>query len=174
MKRYLLMLFMISLCFCLLPVWAAEPIKESVPELSDEELLNLYDMIFDELVKRGLKDDTSLSLPEGKYVVGTDVPPGKYMITCISTNGDEIEDLYSSLGNMLDSLDDEDAGYGDSWASIGGAMGAMSSASISILGDYGTVLKSYSLKKDEAVQVTLEEKSALEIRDGSCTLRAIE
>ena len=174
MKRYLLMLLMISLCFCRLPVWASEPIKENVPELSDEELLDLYDMIYDELVKRGLKDDTSLNLPEGKYVVGTDVPPGKYMITCTSTNGEEIESLYSSLGNMLDSLDAEGSGYGESWSSLGGAMGALAETNIRILGDYGDVLRSYTLKKDESVQVSLAENTALKIENGSCTLSLLE
>ena len=28
----------------------------------------------------------------------------------------------------------------------------------------------YELKKDQTVQITLEEKTALEIEDGSCTL----
>ena len=174
MKRYLFMTIVMSMCFCLLPASAAEPIKESVPGLSDEELMDLYDVIYDELVKRGIKDDTTLNFPEGKYIVGTDILPGRYLITCTSTSGDELVDLYSSLGNMLDSLDEGDTGYGDTFESIGGAMGAMASATISILGDYGTVLKSYNMKKDETVQVTLEENSALEIKDGSCTLHPLE
>ena len=155
-------------------VRAEEAVDINVAELSDEALEELYTSIFQELVNRGLKDDTSYSLPEGKYIIGQDIVPGSYVLTCTSSSGDAIGDAYASLGNMMDSLGDGSTNFGDSYAALGGAMSSLVSTEVSIIGDYGTVLKSYSLKPEETVQISLEEKTALEISGGACKLTPVQ
>jgi len=41
---------------------------------------------------------------------------------------------------------------------------------VEIIGNYGDVLKSYNLKTGETMNIVLEEGTALQISDGSCTL----
>ena len=41
---------------------------------------------------------------------------------------------------------------------------------IEILGNYGTVLKSFEMKAGDSVRITLEEGTALQISDGTCVL----
>ena len=44
---------------------------------------------------------------------------------------------------------------------------------VEIIGDYGDVLKTYSMKTGDTMSITLKEETALQITDGSCTI-AIE
>ena len=93
------------------------------------------------------------------------------MLTCTGTSGEELGSAYSAFGSAFESLGGEEtAGYGDLMGSLGGLMGTLVNTQVRVLGDYGTELKRYELKKDQTVQITLEEKTALEIEDGSCTL----
>ena len=113
----------------------------------------------------------SYNLPEGKYIIGEDILPGKYTITCTGTSGEEIGSAYSSLGSIYDNLGGEDASnYSNLMGSLGGMMGDLINAEVKILGDYGTILKSFELKKDQSVQISLKEKTAIQIENGSCVL----
>ena len=140
----------------------------NLPTMSDGELLSLYEAVRTELARRGLS--AMRSLPEGKYIIGEDLLPGTYTITCTATEGDDLGTAYSSLGDAYGSL------LGDEWSgifnSLGGAMGALSGASVKVLGDYGTVLKEIELKTGEKATLTLAAGTALEITDGSVTLEA--
>jgi hypothetical protein len=44
---------------------------------------------------------------------------------------------------------------------------------VEIVGDYGDVLKRYDMKAGDSLDITLKEKTALKISDGSCTLTAL-
>ena len=134
--------------------------------MSDSDLLLLYDYVRAEMHSRGISP--AKSLRAGKYIIGEDILSGTYKITCTSTEGEDIGDAYSSIGNAYGAL------LGDEWGSLlgslGGAMGSFSEASIKIVGDYGSVLKSYTMKKGDVMTVTLSEGTALEISDGSVTI----
>ena len=70
--------------------------------------------------------------------------------------------LYSSLGEL----------YGGSDSPLGDMMGDLINAEVQILGDYGTVLKSWELKAGDSIKITLSEKTALQISEGTCVLTA--
>lgn len=126
--------------------------------------------------KRGLTAQQSYDLPEGKFIIGEDIMPGKYTLTCTGTSGEAVGDAYSSLGSLFGSLggDDEGANYGDLMGSLGGLMNDLVETEVEIIGDYGSVLKSYSMKKDQSIQITLEAKTALKISEGTCMLIPVE
>ena len=56
--------------------------------------------------------------------------------------------------------------------SLGGMMGDVINADVEILGNYGTVLKSFEMKAGDSVRLTLEDGTALQISDGTCVLIA--
>lgn len=134
--------------------------------LSDQELLTLYEEVRTEMSRRGII--SARALPAGKYIVGEDILPGTYRITCTGTEGEDLGNAYSSLGNAYGAI------LGSEWGSLmdslGGAMGTMSEATVKILGDYGTVIKTISMKTGDVSSITLNEGTALEISDGSVTI----
>lgn len=109
-------------------------------------------------------------LREGKYIIGEDIPAGTYTLTCTATAGEEMNDAYGSLGSAFDAL----GGNGNEYASLFGMLGGMAEnymdMTVEILGDYGDVLRSYSLKSGDSMSIALKEQTALQITDGSCTL----
>jgi len=138
---------------------------------TDEELLALYDALKSELVARGLfiEDRT---LREGKYIIGEDVPEGEYDLECLSTSDDDTIGMMNSIGGMASGFPSED---GLDYGSLFGAFGSMmeyaaSGMDVQILGDFGTVLKSYELKSGEKMQIRLEIGTALEISSGTCKI----
>lgn len=172
MKRMLSSLTAILFCCLFLSIASAEPLDMS--KLSDDDLLNLYAMVRQEISNRGLSERPSYSLAAGKYIVGQDIQPGTYLLSCTSTSGKDIENAYSSLGSMFESLGGEEAsGYGNLIGSLGGLMGSVMPTTVKVIGDYGTVLKSYELKTDQSMQITLAEKTAIEVSDGTCTLTPV-
>lgn len=112
-----------------------------------------------------------MTLQEGKYIIGKDIPAGQYTITCVSTEGESLNNMYNSLGSAYDSLD---SGSDTSWSSLFGALGGMmeemSELEIEILGDYGDVLKKVTLKKDSSADLILSEGTALQISEGTAKL----
>ena len=104
--------------------------------------------------------------------MGSDITPGKYLITCLGTSTDNLSQEFGSLGSMLDGL----SGNGDStYSSLYSSLGSMFSsldngAKVEIIGDFGAVIKSVQLKKGESATLTLEGKVALQISDGTCRL----
>lgn len=139
--------------------------------MSDDEVMAVYDAAKQELAERGLIAGTERTLREGKYIIGKDIPAGDYTITCIGTAGESYGDAYGSLGGMMDMLDDEsDTDWSSFYGSLGGMMGDYMDMTAEIIGDYGDVLRSYSMKTGDSFVITLEEGTALKISDGSCTI----
>ena len=164
MKKFLFV--MLALLAVVLPVFGQ---ADEVRNLTDEQLRSLYDAVTAEMSRRGM-DSVELTLEEGKYIIGKDIPAGRYMVTCLSTDGESLSSVYGSLGSAYDSM----SGGGDSWSSLFGALGNMmeqvSELEIEILGDYGDVLKKVTLKKDASTELTLSEGTALQISEGSARL----
>ena len=138
----------------------------SLSGYSDAQLKELYEAVKEEMLKRGLPLAQEVTLREGKFIVGQDILPGTYTLNCTETIGDTVGDAYSSLGGMFN---DE---LGGLMGSLGSMMGDVINAQVEILGDYGTVLKSFELKAGDSVRITLEEDTALQISYGTCVLTA--
>ena len=109
------------------------------------------------------------TLREGRYIVGEDIPAGRYVLTCVKTTGEQVGDAYGKLGGAMDSLTGE-SGYGALFGALGGLMENTVGMTVEILGGYGDVLNSDTLMKGDSVRITLKEHTALKITDGSCTL----
>ena len=111
-------------------------------------------------------------LREGKYIIGEDIEAGTYTLTCIATAGEQMNDAYGSLGSAFDAIEG-----GNEFGSLFGMLGGMAEdyvdMTVEIIGDYGDVLKTYSMKTGDTMSITLKEETALQITDGSCTI-AIE
>ena len=112
-------------------------------------------------------------LREGKYIIGEDIEAGTYTLTCIATAGEQMNDAYGSLGSAFDALDG-----GNEFSSLFGMLGGMAEdyvdMTVEIIGDYGDVLRTYSMKTGDSMSITLREETALQITDGSCTIIAEE
>lgn len=112
-------------------------------------------------------------LREGKYIIGEDIEAGTYTLTCIATAGEQMNDAYGSLGSAFDALDG-----GKEFSSLFGMLGGMAEdyvdMTVEIIGDYGDVLRTYSMKTGDSMSITLREETALQITDGSCTITAEE
>ena len=167
MKKLFSALLVLSLVLCLFTVSASA--ANSLSDYSDPQLKQLYEAVKEEMVKRGLPLAQEVTLREGKFIVGQDILPGSYTLKCTATSGDTYGDLYSSLGDAYSSFD---SALGGLMGSLGGMMGDVINAEVEILGDYGTVLKSFEMKAGDSVRVTLEEGTALQISDGTCVLIA--
>ncbi|MBQ6504375.1 MAG: hypothetical protein IJI57_10740 [Flexilinea sp.] len=144
--------------------------SDEVRSLSDDQLRSLYETVKAEMSRRGL-DSVEMTLQEGKYIIGKDIPAGSYTITCLSTEGEDLNNMYNSLGSAYNSLD---SSSGTDWGSLFGALGGLmediSELEVEILGDYGDVLKKVTLKKDASVDLTLNEGTALQISEGTAKL----
>ena len=162
MKKLLSTLLILALALTLLSTTAfAAP---DFSQYSDSQIKELYEAVRDEMIARGMPLAKELTLKEGKFIVGADILPGTYTIKCTETFGDTYGDLYSSLGGLFN---DEMSGLMDS---LGGMMGDLVNAQVVILGDYGTVIKSFELSVGDSTRITLEEGTALQISDGTCLL----
>ena len=144
--------------------------NDELRNLSDSQLQSLLEAIKAEISRRGL-DAVELTLQPGKYIIGKDIPAGSYTITCLSTDGESMNSVYSSLGSAYDSFDSSSE---NTWSNLFGALGGMmeqlSELEVEILGDYGDVLKKVTLKKDASADLTLSEGTALQISEGSAKL----
>ena len=166
MKKLLASLLLAAL---VLTLFSASAFAESNPfsKYSDKELRQLYESVREEMIARGLPLAQEVTLREGKYIVGENILPGTYTLKCLSTSGDTYGDMYSALGEAYDSLGGEWSGL---FGSLGGMMSEVINTQVEILGDYGTVLKSFELKAGDSVRITLKENTALQISDGTCVL----
>ena len=148
--------------------------------LTDDQLRLLYQGIMAEAQKRGISlaetraviSSEPVTLPAGKYIVGSDIEPGKYLITCLATSTDDLSQEFGSLGSMLDGLSGSgDSTYSSLYSSLGSMFSSLDSGvKVEIIGDFGAVIKSVQLKKGESATLTLEGKVALQISDGTCRL----
>ena len=165
MKKLLSVLLVLALALALLPCTAfAEP--GAFDDFSDDDLKYWYEEARKEMVRRGLSLTKELKLREGKFIIGQDIEPGSYTLKCVETSGESYGDLYSSLGNFYGGQ------LGDLMGSLGGMVSNVINTEAKIIGDYGTVLKSFELKAGDSVRLTLEKNTALQISEGTCTLTA--
>ena len=162
MKKLFSALLVLCLAFCLFSIPASA--ANSISDYSDDQLKQLYELVRDEMIKRGLPLAREISLREGKFIVGQDIQPGTYTLKCTETFGETYGDAYSSLGGLFG---DE---LGGLMGSLGGMMSDMINAEAEIIGNYGTVLKSFELKSGDSVRITLEEGTALQLSDGAFIL----
>ena len=167
MKKLVSLLLVLVLVLAALP--AAAFADSDLSRYSNREIQQLYEAIRQEMISRGLPLQKDITLREGQYVVGEDIQPGTYTVTCTETFGDTYGGLYSSLGELYGG---SDSPLGGLMGSLGGMMGDIVNAEVEIIGDYGRILKSYELKAGESIRLTLSENTALQITDGSCTLTA--
>ena len=165
MKKLLSVLLTLALILALLPC-AAFAASGTFADYSDDDLKYWYEEARKEMQKRGLSLTQELTLRDGKFIVGQDIQPGSYTLKCVETSGENYGDLYSSLGNFYGGQ------LGDLMGSLGGMVSNVINTEAKIIGDYGTVLKSFELKAGDSVRLTLEKNTALEISEGTCTLTA--
>ena len=166
MKKLVSVALVLILALSLVPAAFA---ATSLSDYSDSQLKQLYEMVREEMEKRGLPLAQEMTLREGKFIIGQDILPGTYTLKCTQTSGDTFGDMYSSLGDAYSAFD---SALGGLMGSLGGMMGDVINAEVEIIGDYGTVLKSFELKAGDAVRITLSEGTALQISDGTCVLIA--
>ena len=162
MKKLFSALLVLCLAFCLFSIPASA--TNSISDYSDDQLKQLYELVRDEMIKRGLPLAREISLREGKFIVGQDIQPGTYTLKCTETFGETYGDAYSSLGGLFG---DE---LGGLMGSLGGMMSDMINAEAEIIGNYGIVQKSFELKSGDSVRITLEEGTALQLSDGAFIL----
>ncbi len=142
-------------------------------DMTDQQLQQAYQEIRNEASRRGLVLAESLTLSEGLYIVGQDIEAGDYVITCISTDTDNVSRSFDSLGSALDGLgvNNGSTSYSDLYSSLGSALSALDDGvKIEIVGDYGSILRTIQLKKGQTASIKLEGKVALRISDGECKL----
>lgn len=112
-------------------------------------------------------------LREGKYIIGEDIAPGTYTLTCTATAGEKMNDAYGSLGGALDALDGGSTNeFGALFGMLGGMAEDVIDMTVEILGNYGDVLKRYDMKAGDSLPITLKAGTALQITDGSCMIVA--
>ncbi len=105
--------------------------ENSLTDYSDAQLKQLYELVRDEMVKRGLPLGQKITLKEGKFIVGQDdILPETYTITCTANYGDSLGSAYSSLGGLFGGE------IGDMMDSLGEMMGDLINTTVEILGDY--------------------------------------
>ena len=121
----------------------------------------------------GLDETGGRVLREGKYIIGEDIEAGKYTLTCTGTAGEQMNDAYGSLGSAYDALGGGDE-YGSLFGMLGGMMENYMDMTVEIIGDYGDVLRSYSMKTGDTMSIALKLDTALKITDGSCTIVAMD
>lgn len=141
---------------------------------TDEALTALYNYVKEEMERRGLSGRQSYELPEGKYIIGQDILPGRYRLICTKTAGESLGNAYSSLGSFFGGLSDDGTDYGSLFGSLGGMMSEVIGTTVEVIGDYGTVIKEYELKEGQEIQVTLEVNTAIRVADGECRLVPVE
>lgn len=117
------------------------------------------------------EDAPRITLRAGKYIIGQEIEAGTYALTCTGTDGEQMNDAYGTLGSAFDKIDGSGGNdYSNLFGALGGLMENYVDLTVEIIGNYGDVLKSYSLKTGEAMKIVLEEGTALQISDGSCTV----
>ena len=154
---------------CLFSTAAYAAGASDLSKTTDKELQELYDAVREEMIARGLPLAQEITLKAGKFIVGEDILPGTYTVKCLKSDGDTYGDLYSGLGDAYSGID---SGLGGLMGALGDMMGDVITTGVDIIGNYGTVLKSYELKTGDTVTVKLEEGTALQISDGSVLLIA--
>ena len=164
-------LFALLLALMLLTCATACADSLNVSSWTDDQLRAAYQALRAEAAARGIALTEAITLGAGRYIVGQDIEPGAYVITCAATDAEALTDSFGSLGSMMDGLSGGGSSFTDLYSSLGSLYSSLDEGvKIEIIGDYGSVIKSVQLKKGESVSLTLEGKVALKISDGSCRL----
>lgn len=171
MRKSIAGIIVMAVCILIMGI-AAFAAEIDLTSLGDDELKQLYEEVKAEMINRNLPVSKEITLREGKFVVGEDILPGTYTITCRETDGEKLGDAYSSLGSALEGLDDENSGAGGLMDALGGMMEDVALTRVEVLGDYGSVRKSFEMKGGETTTITLEENTALEVTGGTVSLEA--
>lgn len=166
--------FALVLALMLLVGGAAQAEGLDFSRWTDDQLRAVYLAVRQEAAARGLTLEEGVTLAAGRYIVGQDIAPGMYTITCVATDMEALSGSFGSLGSMMDGLDKSGgSSYSDLYSSLGSLYASLDEGvKVEIIGDYGSVIKSVQLKKGQSVSLALEGKVALKISDGSCLLTA--
>ena len=153
--------------------------------MSDKELIAAFYLLQSEAESRGLELPANntpsttttvfeeMKLREGKYIIGQTIPAGSYTIICDKTEGEEMSDMMDTYGSLFGMFGEEGQDYNALFSDYGSLMNQIDEGmKVSILGEYGAEIESFYLKKGDTRAVTLNEGTALEIEDGSCTITA--
>lgn len=166
--------------------------KAEVPDfsaMSDNELIASYYLFMSEMEKRGIEVPGIEKAPkaqqsnteelgtstfqEGTYIIGQTIPAGMYIVTCKSTETDDLSNMIDSYSSMFGSLGD-DSQYGSMLDSYGDMLGSLDEGMhISVLSDYGAVIEEYYMKIGDSRAMIFSEGTALKIEDGSCTIEKV-
>ncbi len=88
MKRRFGLTLVVFLLLVSMFITTAQAATETIDlsQLSDEEIVSLMDQVNNEIVRRGIEKTAKLS--KGTYIVGVDIPAGKYIYTCLAQGDD--------------------------------------------------------------------------------------
>lgn len=76
--------------------------ESSLSEMSTPELIERYDAIYSELMRRVSDGANDSTIARGHYIVGDDIAPGKYEFTCMNSIVEgEHEFAYISIYKIL-------------------------------------------------------------------------
>ena len=84
----------IAIMIVLLFIFTSSASAGSLSEMTDEELLSMYQQIQSILLSRS--DEYSLTLNAGRYIVGEDIPSGTYRLECKSPYAAANVDVYAT------------------------------------------------------------------------------
>lgn len=144
--------------------------------MTTEELQTILEEVTAELESRSAlrAPAEERTLYTGRYIIGQDIEPGVWQLTCTQTEGDQYSSLYGNLGSAYDNLLEGDSSLGSLFGALGGMMSELSYVSVDVLGSYGDSLQHAELKNGQSVQLTLREGTALKIADGVCSLTRLK
>lgn len=165
MKRIISVFLAILVLSSLTMAFAEET---DITAITDEQLAELYENVKAEMLSRGLLVEP-LELEAGKYIVGQDIGAGTYIFTCTEADGKGLEETYSALGDVYNSISKEFSLSG-AIGSLVDAFGSLSKMTVEVIGDYGTVIQSVELGEDESVELTLTENTAIQLVGGKCSV----
>ena len=78
--------FVCLVTVCLLLVPAAFAVTVDLSAMSNEEIVELLNLVNAEIVSRGI--NKTAKLPQGTYNAGTDLPARRYIFTCLAVGND--------------------------------------------------------------------------------------
>lgn len=100
---------LVLLCCCILLTFSCFAEAINLDSMTDEELFRLKDLVVSEINRRGLLNDW---IYPGNYIVGTDIKPGKYILTGISSKTANYKIIEVDTDEWLHVLS---INYGEQW-----------------------------------------------------------
>ena len=113
-------------------------------------------------------DQTEYSFGQGTFIVGTDLKPGTYDITCVSANMDSYNESMSSFAGLSEQYGLGD--YSDYFGALGGLAESMNYVIVDIQNRNGYTENYLTIKPDETARIILNDGMKLEITNGSVKL----